>query len=90
MADSVLFPAMNRMITAIEGYMKKGVIADMPAMTTAKLLMTTILGYFYAAFVAGVIFPNDNPERDAEYLITYIVGGLGACNGNRRAEEAGK
>ncbi|NCA80268.1 MAG: TetR/AcrR family transcriptional regulator, partial [Sphingobacteriia bacterium] len=55
-AETILFPAMDKLIMAIDRFKKQGQIVDIPSHSIVKLMLTSILGYFFVRYIAAFDF----------------------------------
>ncbi len=76
---TVLFPAMEKFSRAIERFQARGQIIDIPSVSVSKLIFTSLFGYFFTLYIAAFAFSGDR-EQDLEYLIGYILHGLGIAD----------
>lgn len=73
--NTVLFPSAKKGFSIIEKYKANGQIVDMPSHTIIKLIVTSIFGYLFLHYIALPELPEN--EDDLEYLIQYILNGIG-------------
>jgi AcrR family transcriptional regulator len=78
-AGTVLIPTMGKLIEAVDFYKKEGQIMDIPSPSIVKLLLTTILGYFYTLYIAALEW-NEEPQTDLDHLVLYLTNGLRGQN----------
>ena len=73
--NTVVFPSTKNGISIIEKFKSKGQIVDMPSITIINLIITSIFGYLFLHYIALPELPEN--ENDLEYLIQYILNGIG-------------
>jgi len=73
--NTVIFPSTKTGISIIEKFKLKNQIVDMPSTTIINLIITSIFGYLFVHYIALPELPEN--EQDLEYLIQYILNGIG-------------
>jgi len=73
--NTVIFPSVKNGTSIIERFKAKGQIVDMPSTTIINLIITSIFGYLFIHHIALPELPEN--EQDIEYLIQYILNGIG-------------
>ncbi|BCZ44863.1 TetR family transcriptional regulator [Clostridium gelidum] len=73
--NTVIFPSTENGISIIEKFKLKNQIVDMPSTTIINLIITSIFGYLFVHYIALPELPEN--EQDLEYLIQYILNGIG-------------
>jgi len=66
----------GRVSNIIEGYQQKGQIIEMPAVSVARLVITSVMGYLFSRYI---LFPEAlwDDELETERTIQFIMHGLG-------------
>ena len=66
----------GRVSNIIEGYQQKGQIIEMPAVSVARLVITSVMGYLFSHYI---LFPEAlwDDELETERTIQFIMHGLG-------------
>ena len=66
----------GRVTSIIEGYQQKGQIIEMPAVSVARLVITSVMGYLFSRYI---LFPEAlwDDELETERTIQFIMHGLG-------------
>jgi len=73
--NTVIFPSTKNGISIIEKFKLKNQIVNMPSTTIINLIITSIFGYLFVHYIALPELPEN--EQDLEYLIQYILNGIG-------------
>ena len=73
--NTVIFPSTKKGLSIIEKFKEKGQIVDIPSTTIINLIITSIFGYLFLHYIALPELPEN--EEDLEYLIQYILNGIG-------------
>ena len=74
-SETVLFPNMGKLIQAIDKFKAQGQIVDIPSVSVVNLMVTSMLGYFFALYIAAFNF-DGNHEKELNYLAQYVMHGL--------------
>ena len=73
--NTVIFPSAKNGLSIIEKFKDQGQIVNMPSSTIINLIITSIFGYLFIHYIALPELPEN--EQDLEYLIQYILNGIG-------------
>jgi len=74
--DLVAKNLFGRVSRIIEGYQQKGQIIEMPALSVARLVITSVMGYLFSRYILFPEAPWDD-ELETERTIQFILHGLG-------------
>ncbi|MEH7414981.1 TetR/AcrR family transcriptional regulator [Neobacillus drentensis] len=66
----------DRVSHIIEGYQQKGQIIEMPPVSVARLVITSVMGYLFSRYILFPDAPWDD-ELETERTIQFIMNGLG-------------
>ncbi|MBT2654949.1 TetR/AcrR family transcriptional regulator [Bacillus sp. ISL-18] len=66
----------GRVSNIIEGYQQKGQIIEMPAVSVARLVITSVMGYLFSRYILFPDAPWDD-ELETERTVQFIMHGLG-------------
>ena len=81
--NTVIFPSAKNGLSIIEKFKTKGQIVDIPSPTIINLIITSIFGYLFLHYIALPELPKN--EEDLEYLIHYILNGIGQNSTSKNA-----
>jgi AcrR family transcriptional regulator len=74
--DLVAKNLFGRVSNIIEGYQQKGQITEMPPISVARLVITSVMGYLFSRYILFPDAPWDD-EMETERTIQFIMHGLG-------------
>jgi len=74
--DLVAKNLFGRVSRIIEDYQQKGQIIEMPALSVARLVITSVMGYLFSRYILFPDAPWDD-ELETERTIQFILHGLG-------------
>lgn len=75
-SQSILAPAMEKIIKVIDKYKEKGQIIDIPSNSIANLMFSSTFGYFFTHNILMIEFKWDGKD-ETDYLVQYIMNGIG-------------
>jgi AcrR family transcriptional regulator len=74
--DLIMKNLFSRVSNIIEGFQQKGQIIEMPAVSVARLVITSVMGYLFSRYILFPEAPWDD-ELETERTIQFIMHGLG-------------
>lgn len=73
--NTVVLPSVKKILFIVDKFKEKGQIIDIPSTSIVNLISTSIFGYLFLHYIALPELTEN--EKDLDYLIQYIVNGIG-------------